>query len=61
MDQTREAFVQHVRSLEQRAIGGDEDAAKSLACMALLVEGFPDPDGGGGEVIDLLPFLRRAA
>lgn len=57
----RDAFTAHVRQLEQRACSGDEDAAKSLACMALLVEGFPSPDPDGGEIIDLLPFLRRAA
>lgn len=61
MDGTRKAFNEHVRALEERAIDGDIDAAKSLACMALLVEGFPEPDPDGGEVIDLLPFLRRAA
>lgn len=59
MSQTRKDFEAHVRDLERRAIAGDQDACKSLACMALLVEGFPDPDGG--ELIDLLPFLRRAA
>lgn len=57
------AFVQHVQDLELRAINGNEDAVLSLACMALLVEGWrpSDPDPGGGEVIDFTPWLRRAA
>jgi hypothetical protein len=63
MDQeTRAAFVAHVKDLERLAISGDVHASKSLACMALLVEGHrpTDPDGGG-EVIDLMPYLRLAA
>jgi hypothetical protein len=55
---TRAAFVAHVRSLEARACNGDEDAAKSLACMALLVDGV-DPDDGG-EVIDLSQYRLAA-
>lgn len=55
---TRSAFVAHVRSLEERACAGDEDAAKSLACMALLVDGI-DPDDGG-EVIDLSQYRLAA-
>lgn len=58
--ETRRHFNAHVRELERRAIDGDHDAAKSLACMALLVDGWR-PDGDGGEVIDLLPYLRLAA
>lgn len=59
---TETAFVAHVKDLERRAIEGDEHAVKSLACMALLVEGWrpADPDGGG-EIIDLMPYLKMAA
>ena len=61
-DETNAAFVTHVKDLERLAIGGDEHAVRSLACMALLVEGWrpSDPDGGG-EVIDLTPYLKMAA
>lgn len=60
--ETNAAFAAHVRNLEQRALDGDLHAIKSLACMALLVEGWrpTDPDGGG-EVIDLMPYLKLAA
>lgn len=48
MTTTREAFQHHVNSLLNRALGGDDYATKSLACMALIVEGFPpEPDGDG--------------
>lgn len=59
---TNAAFVAHVKDLELLAISGNESAVKSLACMALLVEGWrpSDPDGGG-EVIDLMPYLKMAA
>jgi hypothetical protein len=59
---TEAAFVAHVKDLERMAIEGDERAVKSLACMALLVEGWrpTDPDGGG-EVIDLVPYLKMVA
>lgn len=58
---TNAAFVAHVRKLEAMAIAGDDDAAKSLACMALLSEGwFPrDPDGGC-EIIDLAQYRLAA-
>lgn len=60
-DETDRAFVAHVKDLEDRAIYGDQDAAKSLACMALLVEGWrPSSPDGGGEVIDFMPFLKAA-
>jgi len=51
-----DAFWKHVKSLEARAIKDgkkDKDAILSLACMALLAEGFtytPD-DGGDGEPV----------
>ena len=63
---TSEAYRAHVELLQDLAEQGDETAAKSLACLALLSEGWrygdPDPlapdDGpGGGEVI---PFPRAA-
>lgn len=56
--QTRLYFVAHVRELERRAIGGDQDAVKSLACMALLT-GDPPDDPGDGEVVDFTPYLTR--
>lgn len=59
---TEAAFVAHVKDLERLAINGDENAVKSLACMALLVEGWrPTDPGGGGEIIDLMPYLKMAA
>jgi hypothetical protein len=57
---TRAAFVAHVRSLEERACSGDLDAAKSLACMALLAEGHSPSDPGGGVVIDLSQYRMAA-
>lgn len=61
-DEANAAFVAHVKDLEERAISGDLHAVKSLACMALLVEGWrPTDPGGGGEVIDLMPYLKLAA
>lgn len=58
--ETRKHFVAHVRSLEERACAGDLDAAKSLACMALIRhDDGPEPDGG--VVIDLRPYLKLAA
>lgn len=59
--QTRAAFVAHIQELETRAIDGDEFSARSLACMALLVEGCGPEDPGAGEIVDLLPFLKMAA
>lgn len=60
--ETNAAFVAHVKDLEARAIDGELHAVKSLACMALLVDGWrpSDPDGGG-EVIDLMPYLKLVA
>lgn len=59
--ETRKHFVAHVRSLEARAIAGDVDAAKSLACMALLKHDDGPDDPGGGEVINLVPYLKLVA
>lgn len=61
-DKTHRAFVAHVRSLEARCIAGDEDATKSLACMALLAEGWRpgDDDPDGGEIIDLAQYRAAA-
>jgi hypothetical protein len=60
-DETDKAFVAHVKDLESRAIAGDLHACKSLACMALLVDGCrPSSPDGGGEVIDFMPFLKAA-
>lgn len=58
---TEEAFVAHVKEVERRAIDGDQHAAKSLACMALLADGWKPDDPGGGEIIDLKPYLRLVA
>ena len=60
-EETRAAFMAHVRDLERLSIAGDLHASKSLACMALLVEGWRPTDPDGGEVIDLMPYLRLAA
>lgn len=56
--QTNAAFVAHIRKLEAMAIAGDETSVRSLACMALLVEGHrPGPnDGGGCEIITLSQY-----
>lgn len=62
MDQeTRAAFVAHVKDLERLSIAGDTHAAKSLACMVLLIDGHRPTDPDGGEVIDFTPYLRLAA
>lgn len=58
--ETNAAFVRHVKRLEFLASAGNDDAAKSLACMALLVEGWRPIDPDGGEVIDLMPYLKAA-
>ena len=61
---TRAAFVAHVKKIEAQAIAGDEDATRSLACMALLAEGWRPSgsnDDGGCEIIDLAPYLKLAA
>lgn len=47
-------FMEHVKKLEAQAIAGDKDAIRSLACMALLAEGFTySPDDGGGETVEV--------
>lgn len=47
-----EHYKAHIDLLEAMAEAGDEVAVKSLACLALLAEGWrygdPDPDDGGG-------------
>lgn len=61
-DDTYTAFVAHIREIEKRAVDGDQHAAKSLACLALLMEGWrPGPPDGGGEIIDFAPYLRLVA
>ena len=60
--ETKAAFVKHVRRLEEKAGNGNMNAARSLACMALLVEGWrPTDPSGGGEVIDFAPYLKMAS
>lgn len=69
-EETNAAFVAHVEALLALSLGGDAMATRSLACMALLVEGHrPGPPEGDGEpvqderdnVIDFAPFLGRLA
>ena len=62
-------FMAHVRHLEAMATNGDETAARSLAAIALLCEGWApgsdDPSGpdddGGHEVVDLAAWRDRLA
>ena len=63
MDRTvRELFVEHVKVIETAALNGDDFANKTLACMALLVGGFPGGGGDGETVIDLDAWrMKRAA
>lgn len=69
-----DAYSEHVAILVRLAEDGDEVAGRSLACLALLAEGWrygdPDPsdgpdDDGGGEpcvVIELAAWrMARAA
>lgn len=56
--ETKQHFVAHVKELERLAIDGDHSAVKSLACMALLAEGFRPSCPDGGEVIPFVPFLQ---
>jgi hypothetical protein len=57
--ETERAFVAHVKDIEASALAGDQHAIKSLACMALLAEGWrPSGPDGGGEVIEFRRFLK---
>ena len=58
---TRELFEEHVNFILTQALLGDAVAAKTLACMALLVDGFPPEDGEGEPVIDLAAWRVRLA
>ena len=58
---TRELFEEHVNDILGRVLVGDADAAKTLACMALLVDGFPPGNGEGEPVIDLAAWRVRLA
>lgn len=60
-EETRAAFVAHIKDLERLSIAGDMHASKSLACMVLLIDGHRPTDPDGGEVIDFTPYLRLAA
>lgn len=72
---TSDLFKAHVDELSRRSEAGDEFATRTLACLALVCEGWrhgdPDPDGDGtdpgdGEaaedcqVIDFTLYLRAA-
>jgi hypothetical protein len=58
---TRQLFEEHISLLQALAELGDPMAAKSLCCMSLLVEGFPDDGGdGGGTVVYLEDYLKAA-
>ena len=59
--ETRRLFVDHVKEVELLALGGDEFAIKTLACMALLIDPTPSDDGGGEPVIDLAAWRLRLA
>ena len=62
-------FKAHIDELRQRAELGDQLAIRSLACIALVIEGWrygdadpPDPPpDGGGEPIDLAAYRLRLA
>lgn len=66
-----EHYKAHVELLERLAEAGDEMATRSLACLALLAEGWrygdPDPSEGGPDDDGGLPApanivqFRRAA
>lgn len=66
-----EHYREHVALLERLSEDGDEIAAKSLACLALLATGWrygdPDPDDSGpdddgGEPLpsNVIPFRMAA-
>lgn len=58
---TRAAFVAHIQKLELEALAGNDDALRSLACMALLADGErPDDPNGGCEIIDLSQWRAAA-
>lgn len=64
--QVYEAFCKHVKKLERRGLKGDKDAIRSLACMALLAEGWrpgipPDDGENIPDVIDFLEYRNRLA
>jgi len=56
--ETDRLFVAHVKDIEARALAGDQHAIKSLACLALLSEGWRPSSPDGGEVIDFRQFLK---
>lgn len=58
---TRDLFEAHVKGIEAKALSGDADAIKTLACMAMLVEGFPPNDGEGLSIIDIDAWRVRLA
>lgn len=59
---TRQLFEEHILHLQAMAELGDETSIRSLCCMALIAEGFPDDGGddGGGTVVYLQDYLKAA-
>lgn len=51
----------HVLDLMRRGQAGDTDAVKSLGCMVLLIEGFPEDEDDGGKYIPTSPYVSMAA
>lgn len=69
MGETSRLYREHVERLVALGDAGDREAIRSLACLALVCEGWrygdPDPTdgppGGGGEVIDLRQYTDKLA
>lgn len=68
MGETSRLYREHVERLLAAAEDGDETAARSLACLALVCEGWrygdPDPTeppDGGCDVINLSAWRARLA
>ena len=65
--ETRAAFRAHIERLVEQGSQGNEDAIRSLACMALIIEGWrPEPPEPGetidnSAVIDLTAYRFKLA
>lgn len=53
VEATSHLLIEHVRDLEQRALGGCEQSIKTLAVMVLLKEHLWEPDDGDGEPVPI--------